>query len=199
MGIIYKVTNMINKKVYIGKTIFTLEKRKNDHIKQSKFKSTSYFHKALNKYNFNNFIWEILEETNNLEDREKYYIKLYNSTNNLLGYNLTLGGEGSKGRVLSEETKNKISNANKGYKKRLGIKHTEKSKLQISNSKKDLCSLPIIKQEAIIKLYSTGAYSIRCIARNYNVSPLCINRIIKNGKPFTNYYRYQEIKTAKLG
>lgn len=55
MGIIYKVTNEINDKVYIGQTIRDLEKRKKSHILQSQRGSSYYFHRALVKYGVSTF------------------------------------------------------------------------------------------------------------------------------------------------
>jgi len=60
-GIIYKVTNLINNKIYIGQTTGSLEKRKIKHISCAKLNSNIYFHKALNKYGIGSFDWEILE------------------------------------------------------------------------------------------------------------------------------------------
>lgn len=100
MGVIYKVTNLINKKVYIGQTI-DLEQRKRNHKSESyNQKSSGYkcaFHSAIRKYGWDNFVWEILEEiTDDLDEmnaRERYYIALFNSY--YKGYNETFGGEGN--------------------------------------------------------------------------------------------------------
>lgn len=198
MGIIYKVLNKVNSKIYIGKTIFTLEKRKNDHIKTMESNPKSYFHKAIKKYGVDNFKWEILQESDNIHllELEKEFIKKYNSTNQEIGYNLTLGGEGSEGRIVSQETRDKIGKANKGKQPRLGKYHSNDTKKKLSINKSNLCSLPLNKQEAIIKIYKTGSYSLRCIARNYNVSLPTIKRIITKG-PLKGYYKYQEIKSVR--
>jgi group I intron endonuclease len=132
-GVIYKVTCLINNKIYIGKTNF-FNKRRYNHIKDSKNPKT-YFHKALSKYGPENFIWEIIEEDDikKLSEREQYWIKKFDSFGN--GYNLTFGGEGFFGMTRSEETKAKISKANKGensawYNK----KHTPEQIDKIRNS-----------------------------------------------------------------
>lgn len=95
--IIYKVTNLINGKIYIGQTIHTLKQRKNGHETQAlKSKRPFKFHENLIKYGFNNFKWEIIDECNNrneLDKLETYYINYYNSYNN--GYNMTPIGKGS--------------------------------------------------------------------------------------------------------
>ena len=109
MGIIYKATNKINGKSYIGQTSRTLEKRKKGHLKGSQLQNTkSYFHKAIKKYGIDNFVWEILLETfEDLDTKEKYYIRTFGTFGN--GYNLTTGGEG--GYIRSDESKEKMSNA----------------------------------------------------------------------------------------
>ena len=114
--IIYKATNKINGKCYIGQTTINIEKRKYKHEWDSKnSQDNNYFHNALNKYDKNNFEWEILEKCNSkneLDEMEYHYIKQYNSFNN--GYNITMGGEGTLGRIVSQLTRKLISKANKG-------------------------------------------------------------------------------------
>lgn len=98
MGLVYKVTNKINDKIYIGVTINKFSSRKTEHLRSARnldnTNSFSIFHMALNKYGFDNFEWEILEYCDNdvLSDREIYYIDLYNSYATKKGYNLTKGG-----------------------------------------------------------------------------------------------------------
>jgi group I intron endonuclease len=97
--IIYKVTNKINGKSYIGQTTQTLPKRKKEHIK-SAFRSKdgkNYFHWALVEYGKENFEWTVLEACNNkneLNDREKFYIEKFRTNLNDTGYNGTQGGQG---------------------------------------------------------------------------------------------------------
>ena len=99
-GIIYKVTNVKNNKVYIGQTIETLNIRKNKHYyKANKFKekgiTSNHFFNALNKYDKDDFIWEIIDYANNqtdLNDKEFYWINFYHSKEN--GYNIREGGLG---------------------------------------------------------------------------------------------------------
>lgn len=96
--IIYKVTNTINNKIYIGQTIQSFKSRKNQHI-CSAFtrKSKYYFHNALRKHGKENFTWEVIDKCSSkseLDDMEFHYIKQYNSkTPN--GYNLTDGYDNS--------------------------------------------------------------------------------------------------------
>jgi len=91
--IIYKATNKINGKFYIGKTIHSLKNRKRKHIWESK-KPKHYFQTALKKYGIENFKWEILYTASTkqeLNEKEIYYISKLSS--NTIGYNLTSGGD----------------------------------------------------------------------------------------------------------
>lgn len=108
MGLIYKYTNKINDKVYIGKTKTTLSKRINHHRYKVRKESTSHFHNALRKYGEENFLIEVLIECNNdvLDQMEIKFIKEFNSNQRKYGYNLTLGGDGGDTfSLLTEEAK----------------------------------------------------------------------------------------------
>lgn len=96
MGYIYKITNQINGKVYIGKTSKTIEERFKEHKRKALEHPNRYLYDAINHYGFNNFTIEQIEECSNeyLDDREIFWIAEYNSTNPNIGYNLTTGGEG---------------------------------------------------------------------------------------------------------
>ena len=97
MGFIYKITNSVNGKVYIGKTMRTIPERWKEHIRDS-FKPglsyTSILHCSIRKHGVEAFSVEQVEECDNktLNDREKYWISQYNSMDG--GYNISLGGGG---------------------------------------------------------------------------------------------------------
>lgn len=96
MGYIYKITNLINGKEYIGKTNLTIEDRFKQHIRDSKRKSFEKrpLYDAINKYGIENFIVEKVEQCKEdlLNEREQYWIDHYNTYHN--GYNATIGGDG---------------------------------------------------------------------------------------------------------
>lgn len=93
MGIIYKIVNDINDKVYIGQTIMSMNRRWNGH-KKSALSSSAPLYRAMRKYGIEHFHPEIIEEcpTDILDEREIYWIKKYNSYGNT-GYNATRGGK----------------------------------------------------------------------------------------------------------
>lgn len=97
MSYIYVITNDINNKQYVGKTNFSIDKRFQEHINDSK--RTRYekrpLYNAMNKYGINHFQIQLVEEcsVSELSDREIYWIQYYNSFNN--GYNATKGGDGA--------------------------------------------------------------------------------------------------------
>jgi hypothetical protein len=146
-GIIYMATNLINGKKYIGQTQKTLKQRKNRHYIRKN--DGGFFHNALLKYSKENWKWEQIDIANNqeeLDEKEKYWIRFYDTFNNKnKGYNLTSGGEhnksysdetrkkisiGNKGKIVSKESKEKMSIARKGK------KFTEEHKQKLSESHK---------------------------------------------------------------
>lgn len=95
---IYKITNKINNKSYIGQSI-NIEQRWKTH-KTSPFNKNCVhynclFYKAIRKYGIDNFIFEVLEECekNRLNEREIYWIAYYQTHNKKYGYNMTDGGD----------------------------------------------------------------------------------------------------------
>lgn len=95
-GYIYKITNKINQKAYIGKTIYSIEKRWKEHQRDcfKRDREQRPLYNAINKYGIENFTIELIEEVDikDLSAREVYWIGFYNTYNN--GYNATLGGDG---------------------------------------------------------------------------------------------------------
>ena len=86
MGFIYKITNLINNKIYIGQTSRTVDIRWQEHQRNmcdDKYKNITLY-KAFNKYGINNFDIKIIEEVDNslLNEREEYWIRTYNSYKN---------------------------------------------------------------------------------------------------------------------
>ena len=134
MGCVYLVRNRVNGKGYVGKTMKTMGKRKRSHEKDTRRGSSCYFHNALRKYGFDIFEWRMLIEDDNeeeLNESEVACIKMF-KTKSPNGYNLTDGGDGATGCFVYEDTIIKIKEARKGY------RHSEETKAKISKANKGL-------------------------------------------------------------
>lgn len=154
--IIYKATNLINGKIYIGQTTVGLKKRKLRHLEENK-RDKGIFKKALKKYGDDNFKWEIIDKANNIEElneKEIFWIKHHKSMYNEYGYNLRIGG--SRG-TFNEATRKKMSEIGKqrakepNERKRLqemrklsngfkGWRHLAEAKQKMSEKKKNIPS-----------------------------------------------------------
>lgn len=100
MGFIYKITNTINNKSYIGQTAKTIEGRWNEHIKESHRPHCEHrpLYQAMAKYGIDAFIIEEVEQVDDslLSEREMFYIQQYRTYigfSDCNGYNATLGGD----------------------------------------------------------------------------------------------------------
>ena len=105
---IYKITNLVNGKVYIGQTKGSIEKRWKEHCRKNSF--CSKLRRAIQKYGKNNFSIEQIDHAHNqeeLDSKEIFWIKKYNSTE--IGYNIAKGGHitGKQRAVVCLET-NKV-------------------------------------------------------------------------------------------
>ena len=112
--IIYKATNLVNGKVYVGQTVNTLKYRKEQHWREAICPSRKnvHFHNALLKYGIDNFEFEIIDRARDVDElnkKESYWIDYYNSTDSRYGYNKDSGGK--SGGFKSQETKEKIKDA----------------------------------------------------------------------------------------
>lgn len=125
--IVYKAENLINKKVYIGRTVCPIEDRQWGHVNAAKKNSKTVFHNAIRKHGADNFQFSVLCQCDSYEEmneKEKYFISLLDSQIPN-GYNMTPGGDGlpkgwkssMKGiHFLSDEAKEKISKSLMGKK-----------------------------------------------------------------------------------
>jgi len=114
---IYKITNIVNNKVYIGSSI-NVKKRCNQHFRMLKNSNhhSSKLQNAYNRYGKESFIFEIIEECdkNVITDREQYWLDKLDSYNN--GYNCTLNVEKTMlGKKHSDESKNKMRKKHKSF------------------------------------------------------------------------------------
>lgn len=140
---VYMHKNKINGKMYIGITSRSPEIRwGNNGLQYTKTKNP-YFYNAIKKYGWDNFEHIILfenmtEQEAKSKEREfilEYHTCIYDDIK--MGYNMTFGGEGTLGRVASEETKRKMSESKKGEKNSFYGRHfSEESKKKLSDALK---------------------------------------------------------------
>jgi group I intron endonuclease len=136
---IYKITNKVNGKIYIGKSV-DLYQRFCEHkaYLNSGKHHNRYLQRAWNKYGEECFIFEVVENVRDkdmLNGREIYWINCLHSTIKENGYNLTKGGDGLSGYEFTDEHKEKLRRINIGNKNAKGYRHTAKA-LEIMSEKK---------------------------------------------------------------
>lgn len=157
---IYKITNIINNKIYIGSSN-NVYKRKREHFSSLKNGTHCNIHlqRAYNFYGKNNFIFEVIEvcdEANLLKTEQNYLDKYFDNGINCYNENPVANKPPSqkgkvpwnKGKVgiYSQETLQKLSNSKKGF------RHTEESKCKMINISKN-------------KVYITSK-KVLCIEKN---------------------------------
>jgi len=125
MTIIYKYTNLINGKVYVGKTTRTLSTRQAEHVYAAKTGLNVHWGNALLKWGISSFNREVLCE---VEDEfgafvEILFIAALQSSDHRYGYNSTDGGEGISGWHHTPEIRKQISESVKRNPKGFFIKH----------------------------------------------------------------------------
>lgn len=106
-GYIYKTTNLITNKIYIGQ-------HKSETFDTNYIGSGKYLGCSINKHGIENFKCEVIEwcaTANELDEREIYYIDKFNSTDLSIGYNITTGGNGTHGYVFTDDVKQRIGDA----------------------------------------------------------------------------------------
>ena len=111
IGRIYKITNKKNGLMYIGCTVYSLDKRFYEHIYRSQiFEYKSKLYNSIRKYGKQSFEIDLICECEieNMHMCEIKYIEMYDTYTN--GLNSTRGGEGCLGYEHTDETKEKISN-----------------------------------------------------------------------------------------
>lgn len=112
IGVIYKIKNKINNKLYIGQTV-DYKRRLWEHCRSKK--STPLYN-SIKKYGFENFEFSIIDTAttiDELNEKEILYINKYNTRDKSVGYNIEFGGRNS---IPAEETREKMSKSHQGIK-----------------------------------------------------------------------------------
>lgn len=173
MAFIYKIKNLINNKIYIGKS-----KHNNPSYLGSGLKITE----AVKKYGKDNFIKEIIEECDSdiVNEREIFWIMHYKSTNDAIGYNISKGGEGGNhywGSLTEDQRKDhnkKISEGRKG--KLLGPRSEETKQKQSKSFREHANKNPeFFKQRALAKCkkYTCVNHITQELYRTKNLREFC--------------------------
>lgn len=208
---IYKITNLLNNKIYIGQSVHP-EKRWKEHQQHAKACDDKYpIHLAISKYGANNFSFEILEWTEDYDSEEKRLIQYFNS---LLpyGYNIIEGGH-SPIMIGEDHPRNTISNTdvlnvinelkeNKLSDREIAIKYKVSDKViadinhgythRIENEsypiriKKGRQQLSETQVMEIKELLLHSQYSFTEIASMYNTTKNNISQI-NNGRSFNRF------------
>lgn len=187
-------------KVYIGQTKGTMAKRAGSG--GIFYKQCPYFYHAIKKYGWDNI--EHIIVSDNLSKKEadyleKYMISYYNTTDSRYGYNLTKGGDGVEGRTVSEETRAKIKNAQKGrhysvateYKK--GHTFNEETLAKMSKARKGN-TYNMRKIEAYKGDEKIGTYkSITEAAEALNINKCTISRFLNGQTGDKTKYKFYDI------
>ena len=177
---IYKITNQINGKIYIGK-------HSTDNLDDGYMGSGILIRKAEKKYGKENFTKEYLafcDTEEKLNWFEKFYIKKYKARE--VGYNLTNGGDGHLGFIMTEETKQKLSEANKGKtlseetKQKLRKPKTEETKQKLSEAKKG----KTFSEEHKQKLSEAKKGKTLSEEHKRKLSEVTKKRLVEKGVPF---------------
>lgn len=185
-GRIYIIRNTINSKVYIGQTKVSLKLRFQNHLSAARNGKDYVIGKAIRKYGEENFYIELLEECTieELNERERYWISYFNSTNNKFGYNISIGGNVI--RTTKELDSNLIINMfNSGIPAYKIAKILHTGVPNITNLLKEsniiyglgLQKTDKLEESMIVDLYLDG-YSTIDIGRKFNKNKSTIRKIL---------------------
>lgn len=115
---VYKITNTVNGKIYIGKTS-NIARRWNEHLR-AMYSRDTHLYNSMRKYGIDVFKIEIIEAVtkSRVDETEQYWIAKLNTTDNSIGYNTHAGGTGGdtftyRSSKSKNETRVKLSNATK--------------------------------------------------------------------------------------
>ena len=209
--------NIVNNKIYIGKTVRSLNIRRSEHY-QAAFSGNSqtHFHRALRKYSKENFEWSIIHKCKTekeLNETEIHLIDKFDTLKN--GYNLTLGGDGASsgennsfyGKHHTEKTKEIIRQKNIGlfageknyfYGKDYsgeknyfyGKHHTEKTKEIISKSNSNIWLITFPSGEEIIYR------SLSKFSKENNLNYSGVKSAVRNKRIYKDGWKFKKVQSS---
>jgi group I intron endonuclease len=138
MYFVYRITNSVDGKIYVGKTN-NLKRRKIEHISEAaRDRRKNHLYNAIRKYGVEVFAFQVLAEFAEEEvayEAERFFIAFFNTTDKRVGYNRTLGGEGVR---HTPEGRKRISEA---AKKRTGVRNSFFSHRHTPETKRHIAEL----------------------------------------------------------
>lgn len=201
--IIYKATNKVNGKIYIGQTVRPLDERIGEHKRHC----NTVLGKAIAKYGIDNIYFETIDHAESIEElneKERYWIKFYDCLEPK-GYNLCYGGDNTLGYHHRESAKRKMSVS----KKKLyvgegnpfyGKKHSAEARAKMSAARKGRpltedwkAKVAAKVKRAKVKNLDTGEVftSIQEAADKYGITATHISRVCRGKRKSCGGYRWE--------
>ena len=204
--VIYKATNTINGKAYIGQTVRTVRERMLEHMRHDR----SYFDRALKKYGAENFKVVVIDSARTVEElneKEKFWIDFFHTLGER-GYNMCEGGGNTTGyhhtdaakQTMSQKKKTAYAGAGNPF---YGKRHTEESCRKMSESRKGRIITPEwrkhLSEGSTIKVRvrnaDTGEIfdSVQDAATKYKVAATHISRVCRGKRKTSGGYHWEYV------
>ena len=167
--IVYKLTNSVNGKAYVGQTTRSMKERWCNHCSSSKLKHRSALKAAIDKYGKNSFSIEIIDTASSLNELNEKEIKWIKELNTISpnGYNLDGGGNNKN---VHPATRKKLSLAQNGNRYKMskigcknisegkkGIKFTDEHKKSLSNARSDKKKVRCVETNEVFNSFHEAA------------------------------------------
>lgn len=199
--IIYKITNNVNGKVYIGQTVRTLKERIGEHLRHNNL----LVQKAIHKYGVDNFKFKVIDKAKNIDELNKKEMKWIGFYNCLVpfGYNQCIGGDNTIGFHHREESKQAMSikksemylGENNPF---FGKTHSEEQRLKWSKERKgrnlDKAREASIKtiQRKVLNVETGEIFnSVKEAALKYNLKSTHITRVCRGKRKHTGGFEWK--------
>ena len=201
--IIYKITNNINGKIYVGQTCRSLEDRMAEHVRHS----TIVVDKAIQKYGADNFTVERIDvacDIDELNQKEQFWIQHYDCMVPN-GYNQCVGGDNTVGFHHRSESRQRMSNKKKSQymgegNPFFGKRHSDVSRKKMSDARKGLAhltdeqvrNLRMSHHTVKVRNVETGEVfsSVKEAATAYDLKDTHITRVCKGKRKTTGGFHW---------
>lgn len=208
--IVYKITNKITGKAYIGCTKNTLTRRWQQHVSKANTNPNCHFHRSILKHGVDCWLHEIIyttNDTNDMLDMERQLIKEHDTYIN--GYNSSIGGEhrttmkgennpmfgvkrdltGSNnpmfGRVHTDHSKKLIGDSHRGHSRKWG-RHSDETKQKIRDTQRaKMISCTIKYDSGEIKAYP----SLKALARSEGIDYQRVKQVARSNSGYSRKHK----------